>query len=57
MKSWEKKSYKSLFDVPGIIEIVDILRLSQEVPPIVEEAIKLKNQLGNPKISGCNRES
>lgn len=43
-------SYNSLLDVPETIEIVDIFRPSEEVPSIVEEAIKLKNRLGNPKV-------
>lgn len=45
-----EKSYKSLLDVPEAIEIVDIFRPSEDVPSIVEEAIKLKNRLGTPKV-------
>jgi len=45
-----EKSYKSLLDVPETIEIVDIFRPSEDVPAIVEEAIKLKNRLGTPKV-------
>jgi len=45
-----EKSYKSLLDVPEAIEIVDIFRPSEDVPAIVEEAIKLKNRLGTPKV-------
>jgi predicted CoA-binding protein len=44
-----EKSYKSLLDVPETIEVVDIFRPSENVPAIVEEAIKLKNRLGTPK--------
>jgi predicted CoA-binding protein len=35
-------AYASLSDVPGRIDLVDIFRRSEYVPPIVEEAIKLK---------------
>jgi predicted CoA-binding protein len=45
-----EKSYKSLLDVPETIEVVDIFRPSENVPAIVEEAIKLKNRLGTPKV-------
>ena len=45
-----EKSYKSLLDVPETIEIVGIFRPSEDVPAIVEEAIKLKNRLGTPKV-------
>jgi predicted CoA-binding protein len=45
-----EKSFKSLLDVPEAIEVVDIFRPSEEVPAIVEEAIKLKNRLGTPKV-------
>jgi len=36
------KSYKSLGDVPGTIDIVDIFRKPEAVPAIVDEAIRLK---------------
>lgn len=45
-----EKCYKSLLDVPETIEVVDIFRPSEDVPPIVEEAIQLKNKLGTPKV-------
>ncbi|UCC59199.1 MAG: CoA-binding protein [Candidatus Bathyarchaeum sp.] len=45
-----ERSYKNLLDVPEAIEVVDIFRPSENVPPIVEEAIKLKNKLGTPKV-------
>ncbi len=43
-------SYKSLLDVTETIDIVDIFRPSEAVPAIVDEAIKLKNRVGSPKV-------
>jgi uncharacterized protein len=37
-----EKAYPSLSDVPEKIDLVDIFRRSEHVPPVVEEAIKLK---------------
>ncbi len=37
-----EKSYASLLDVPEKIDIVDIFRCSENVPPIVEQAIQIK---------------
>lgn len=45
-----EKCYKSLLDVPETIEIVDIFRPAEDVPPIVDQAIELKQKLGNPRI-------
>ncbi len=49
-----EKSYKSLLDIPPDIqktmEIVDIFRPSQDVPPIVEQAIKLRETYGKPHV-------
>ena len=45
-----QRCYKSLLDAPEniqeTIEIVDIFRPAQEVPPIVEQAIQLKKKYG-----------
>jgi predicted CoA-binding protein len=41
-----EKSYNNLLDIPEPIEIVDIFRPPEDVPPIVEEAIKLKQKHG-----------
>lgn len=45
-----EKSYKSLLDMPiavqKTIEVVDIFRRSEDVPSIVEQAIKLKQAHG-----------
>ncbi len=49
-----EKSYKSLLDIPPEIQktldIVDIFRPAQDVPPIVEQAIKLKQLHGKPLV-------
>jgi predicted CoA-binding protein len=49
-----EKSYKSLLDLPPeiqkAIEIVDIFRPSEDVPPIVDQAIKLKETVGRPFV-------
>ena len=37
-----EKSYKSLADIPGQIDVVDIFMRSEKVLPVVEEAIRLK---------------
>lgn len=37
-----EKAYASLLDVPEKIDIVDIFRRSEFVPPVVEQAIQLK---------------
>lgn len=49
-----EKSYKSLIDVPTdiqrTIEIVDIFRKAQDVPPIVDQVVKLKALFGRPFV-------
>jgi len=45
-----EKCYKSLLDVPEIMEIVNIFRPAEDVPPIVDQAIELKRRLGNPRV-------
>jgi predicted CoA-binding protein len=49
-----KKSHKSLLDIPAeiqkTIEIVDVFRPAKDVPPIVEQAIKLKEMHGKPSV-------
>ena len=50
----DKKCFKTLLDVPENIqkkiEVVDIFRLPQDVPTIVEEAIQLKKKHGKPYV-------
>jgi predicted CoA-binding protein len=36
-----KKCYASLSAIPEKVEVVDIFRKSEDIPPIVEEAIKI----------------
>ena len=36
-----KKCYRSLTDVPGDVDVVDIFRKPEEVPPVVDDAISI----------------
>jgi predicted CoA-binding protein len=49
-----EKSYRSLLDIPveiqKTIDIVDVFRRSEDVPPIVEQAIQLKAKFGRPFV-------
>ena len=49
-----EKSYNSLLDIPleiqKTIDIVDIFRRSEDVPPIVEQTIQLKAKFGKPSV-------
>jgi hypothetical protein len=49
-----KKSYKSLLEMPpGIqktVEIVDIFRRAEDIPPIVEQAVQLRKLYGAPQV-------
>ena len=49
-----EKSYKSLRDLPDQlrreIEVVDIFRRPEEIPPIVAEAVQLHMSSSNPKV-------
>ena len=48
-----EKSYKSLIDLPDQlkreIDVVDIFRRAEDVPPIVDEAIQLHKSFDRPK--------
>ena len=37
-----KKTYPKVSDVPGQVDIVDVFRRSEDVPPVVDDAIKKK---------------
>ena len=49
-----EKSYPSLLDIPleiqKTIEIVDVFRRAEDVPPIMEQAIKLRQKNGKPFV-------
>jgi predicted CoA-binding protein len=36
-----EKAYKSLSDIPERVDLVDVFRKSEEVPPLAEEAIRI----------------
>ena len=43
LKEWEgKKCYPDLLSIPVKVDVVDIFRRSEAVPPIVDEAIAIK---------------
>jgi predicted CoA-binding protein len=49
-----EKCYKSLLDIPqslrSEIDVVDIFRPSEDVPPIVDQAIQIRTPSGKPKV-------
>jgi uncharacterized protein len=49
-----EKSYKSLLDLPPemqkTVEVVDIFRRPEDVPPVVEQAVALKQKNGKPYV-------
>ena len=49
-----EKSYKSLLDIPEqiqkSIDVVDVFRKTEDVPPVVEQAVKLKEKYGKPCV-------
>ncbi len=49
-----EKSYKSLLEIPEslqrTIDVVDIFRKSQDVPEVVNQAIKMKEAVGRPFV-------
>lgn len=36
-----EKAFRSLEDIPGRVDLVDVFRKSAEVPPIAEEAVRI----------------
>ncbi len=55
-----EKCYQSLLDLPeelqASVEIVDIFRPAQDVPPIVEQAIELRERWGVPHVIWMQQE-
>ncbi len=46
LTEWEgKKCYPDLLSIPEKVDVVDIFRRSEAVPPIVDEAIKIKTKV------------
>jgi uncharacterized protein len=49
-----EKSYKSLLEMPleiqRTIEVVDVFRRAEDVPPVVEQVIQLKKANGKPYV-------
>lgn len=49
-----EKSYRSLLNIPEemqrSLDVVDIFRSSQDVPPIVDEAVYLRRRFGHPQV-------
>jgi predicted CoA-binding protein len=49
-----EKSYRNLLEIPEIlqrtIDVVDIFRKSEEVPTIVDQVIKIKENVGRPFV-------
>jgi len=49
-----EKCYPSLLEMPEdlkrTVDIVNIFRPSDDVPPIVDQAVKLKEEFGTPKV-------
>jgi uncharacterized protein len=53
-KVLDEKSYKSLLDIPveiqKTIDVVDIFRRSEDVPPIIQQAVEMKERVGRPFV-------
>lgn len=45
-----RKSYKSLLDIPGKVEVVEVFRPSSDVPKIVDEVLERVKQRGDVKV-------
>lgn len=52
-----EKCYKSLLDIPEPVDIVDIFRRSEDVPPIVEDAIKIGAKVVWMQLTVVNEEA
>ncbi len=52
-----EKCYKSLLDIPEPVDIVDIFRRSKDVPPIVDDAIKIGAKVVWMQLTVINEEA
>jgi len=52
-----ERCYKSVTDIPGEVDIVDIFRRSEHVPPIVDEAIAKGAKVVWMQLGVVNREA
>lgn len=52
-----EKCYPSLLDIPGEVDVVDIFRKPEDVPPIVEDAIKIGAKVVWMQIGIINEEA
>jgi predicted CoA-binding protein len=52
-----EKCYPSLFDIPEPVDIVDIFRRSEDVPPIVEDAINIGAKVVWMQLTVINEEA
>lgn len=52
-----EKCYPSLLDIPEPVDIVDIFRRSSDVPPIVEDAIKIGAKVVWMQLTVVNEEA
>ena len=52
-----EKCYPSLLDIPEPVDIVDIFRRSSDVPPIVEDAIKIGAKVVWMQLTVVNQEA
>lgn len=52
-----EKSYKSLLDIPDPVDIVDIFRRPQDIPPIVEDAIEIGAKVVWMQLTVVNEEA
>lgn len=52
-----EKCYPSLLDIPEKVDVVDIFRKPEEVPPIVEDAIKIGAKVIWMQIGVINEEA
>lgn len=52
-----EKCYKSLLDIPEPVDIVDIFRHPKDVPPIVEDAIKIRAKVVWMQLTVVNEQA